>query len=162
MIKIYQKQPIQAEQFDGSQKYIFGHKVISDNMVDALTHDPVYYSILINEDDSDDPEEEPNEVVFEIGDWIIKDGEDIHTIDDDTFKSEYDELPVIPKAVADWIEAAKHGGTDMSNPSVINAAIGAVEYDQSSYEVAGWIRGRGNLFARAWLNGYQVEAQHED
>lgn len=155
MIKVYCKQQIDAEQFDGSQKYIFGHKVISDNsLVDALTHNPVYYSILINEDD---PEEEPDEVIFEIGDWVIKDGEDIYAIDDDTFKSEYDELPVIPKVVADWIEAAKHGGTDMSNPSVINAAIGAVEYDQSNYEVAGWIRGRGNLFARAWLDGYQVE-----
>ncbi|WP_081320367.1 hypothetical protein [Levilactobacillus brevis] len=66
MIKIYQKQPIQAEQFDGSQKYIFEHKVISDNsLVDALTHDPVYYSILIDEDD---PGEEPDEVIFEIGD----------------------------------------------------------------------------------------------
>lgn len=159
MIKVYCKQQIDAEQFDGSQKYIFGHKVISDNsLVDALTHNPVYYSILINEDD---PEEEPDEVIFEIGDWVIKDGEDIYAIDDDTFKSEYDELPVIPKVVADWIEAAKHGGTDMSNPSVINAAIGAVEYDQSNYEVAGWIRGRGNLFARAWLDGYQVEAQHD-
>lgn len=162
MNKIYQKQPIQAEQFDGRKKYIFGQKVISDNsLVDALTHDPVYYSIIINEDDSYDPEEEPNEVVFEIGDWIIKDGEDIHAIADDIFKNKYAELPVIPKVVADWIEAAKHGGTDMSNPSVINAAIGAVEYDQSNYEVAGWIRGRGNLFARAWLDGYQVEAQHD-
>ncbi|WP_304057807.1 DUF1642 domain-containing protein [Levilactobacillus namurensis] len=160
MIKIYRKTTtIKAEQFDRSQKYIFGHKVISDNsFVDALTHKPVYYLIFINEDD---PDEEPDEVIVEIGDWVIKDGEDVYAIDDDTFKSEYDELPVIPKAVADWIEAAKHGGTDMSNPSVINAAIGAVEYDQSNYEVAGWIRGRGNLFARAWLDGYQVEAQHD-
>lgn len=82
MIKTCHKtKTIKAEQFDGSQKYIFGHKVISDNsLVDALTHDPVYYSILINEDD---PE------VFEIGDWIVKDGEDIHAISDDVFKKTY-------------------------------------------------------------------------
>ncbi|PUD96926.1 hypothetical protein DA477_04915 [Levilactobacillus brevis] len=87
MIKIYQKQPIQAEQFDGRQKYMFGHKVMSeDSLVDALTHDPVYYSILINEGY---PEEESDEVVFEIGDWIIKDGEDIHAISDDVFKKTY-------------------------------------------------------------------------
>lgn len=159
MNKIYQKQPIQAEQFDGSQKYIFEHKVISDNsLVDALTHDPVYYSILINEDDSDYPEGEHDELVFEIGDWIMLEKEYFEVIDNETFKKLYDDLPVIPQFIADWIEAAKNGETDMSNPSVINAAIGAVEYDQSSYEVAGWIRGRGNLFARAWLDGYQVEA----
>lgn len=146
MIKIYQKQPIQAEQFDGSQKYIFGHKVISDNsLVDALTHDPVYYSIIINEDDSDDPEEDPNEVLFEIGDWIIKDGEDINVIADDVFKNKYAELPVIPKAWANTIE----------------------EYKANHYRLDeiftewSWNYDEQELIARAWLDGYQVEAEHE-
>lgn len=158
MIKIYQKQPLQAEQFDGIQKYMFGHKVISDNsLVDALTHDPVYYSIIINEDDSDDPEEEPNEVVFVIGDWIIKDGEDIHAIADDIFNNKYAELPVIPKAVAEYIESAKHDGTDMNNPDVILAAMGAIEFDQANINVSEWIQDNGDDFARAWLDGYRVE-----
>jgi len=156
MNKIYHKTAtIKAEQFDGIQKYMFGHKVISDNsLVDALTHDPVYYSIIINEDD---PEEEPNEVVFVIGDWIIKDGEDIHAIADDIFKNKYAELPVIPKAVAEYIESAKHGGTDMNNPDVILAAMGAIEFDQANINVSEWIQDNGDDFARAWLNGYQVE-----
>ena len=147
MIKIYQKQPIEAEQFDGSQKYIFGQKVISDNsLVDALTHDPVYYSIIINEDDLDDPEEEPDELVFEIGDWVIKDGEDIHSIADDVFKKKYAELPVIPKVWADTIE----------------------EYKANHYrleliftELCNWDYDEQELIARAWLDGYQVEAQHD-
>ncbi|WP_086990283.1 hypothetical protein [Levilactobacillus brevis] len=140
MIKIYQKQPIEAEQFDGSQKYIFGQKVISDNsLVDALTHDPVYYSILINEDD---PEEEPNEVVFEIGDWVIKDEEDIYAIDDDTFKSKYDELPVILKEWADTIEEYKANHYRM---------------DEIFTEWS-WNYDEQELIARAWLDGYQVEA----
>lgn len=44
MTNVYQKITIiKAEQFDGSQKYMFGHKVMSeDSLVDALTHDPVY------------------------------------------------------------------------------------------------------------------------
>lgn len=158
MIKIYQKQPIQAEQFDGRQKYMFGHKVISDNsLVDALTHDPVYYSIIINEDDSDNPEEEPNEVVFEIGDWIIKDGEDINVIADDVFKKKYAELPVIPKCVAEYIESAKRGGTDMNNPDIVLATMGAIEFDQANINVSEWIQDNGDDFARAWLDGYLVE-----
>lgn len=155
MIKIYQKQPIKAEQFDGSQKYMFGHKVMSeDSLVDALTHDPVYYSILINEGD---PDEEPDEVIFEIGDWVIKDGEDIYAIDDDVFKKDYAELPTIPKGVAEYIESAKHGETDMNNPDVILAAMGAIEFDQANINVSEWIQDDGDDFACAWLDGYQVE-----
>lgn len=153
MIKIYQKQPTQAEQIDGSQKYIFGHKVISDNsLVDALTHDPVYYSIIINEDDSDDPEEEPNEVVFEIGDWIIKDGEDIHAIADDIFKKTYAELPVIPKAVADIIEQVR----EINGYELGNLFFDAMEFDNPGNSAA-WIESHQDEIARAWLDGYQVE-----
>lgn len=162
MIKIYQKQPIQAEQFDGSQKYMFGHKVMSeDSLVDALTHDPVYYSILINEDDSDDPEEDPNEAVFEIGDWIIKDGEDINVIADDVFKNKYAELPVIPKAVADWIEECR------KNKKPIAAALDleqmpkfVKDYFRNYQTEELWIELQ-DMFARAWLDGYQLEAQHD-
>jgi len=164
MIKTYHKTTtIQAEQFDGSQKYIFGHKVISDNsLVDALTHDPVYYSILINEDDSDDPEEDPNEVVFGIDDWIIKDGEDINVIDDDTFKSKYDELPVTPKYVADWIEECKQKHISISNmlcsenrPEKMRDWMaftpGTYKFDYKRY------REYQELVAKAWIEGYQVE-----
>lgn len=167
MINVYQKQPIQAEQFDGRQKYIFGHKVMSeDGLVDALTHDPVYYSIIINEDDSDDPEEEPNEVVFEIGDWIIKDGEDIHAIADDIFKNKYAELPVIPKCVADWIEECKQKHTPFSDmlcserrPEQMRDWMaltpGTYKFDYARYQKY------QELVARAWLDGYRVEAHHD-
>lgn len=153
MIKIYQKQPIQAEQFDGSQKYISGHKVISDNsLVDALTHDPVYHSILINEDD---PDEEPDEVIFEVGDWVIKNGEDVYAIDDDTFKSKYDELPVIPKAVADWIESNR-GKANLAD-MLVCAQFRIVKFDNYA-EIEKWINADIDRFSRAWLDGYQVEA----
>lgn len=154
MIKIYRKTTtIKAERFDGSKEMAkrYGAELYSNSGYG--------YAAVEGEPDGDGYvlDTLKGELLVRIGDWIIQDGEDINVIADDVFKNKYAELPVIPKAVADWIEAAKHGGTDMSNPSVINAAIGAVEYDQSNYEVAGWIRGRGNLFARAWLDGYQVE-----
>ncbi|MCB4357952.1 DUF1642 domain-containing protein [Levilactobacillus brevis] len=155
---------IKAEQFDGSQKYIFGHKVMSeDSLVDALTHDPVYYSILINEGD---PEEESDEVVFEIGDWIIKDGEDINVIADDVFKNKYAELPVIPKCVADWIEECKQKHTPFSDmlcserrPEQMRDWMaltpGTYQFDYARYQKY------QELVAHAWLDGYQLEAQHD-
>lgn len=167
MIKIYQKQPIQAEQFDGRQKYIFGHKVISDNsLVDALTHDPVYYSILINEDDSDDPEENPNEVVFGIGDWIMLEKEYFEVIDNETFKKLYAKLPLIPEAVADWIEECKHKHISIGDmlcserrPEQMRDWMaltpGTYQFDYAHYQKY------QELVARAWLDGYQVEAQHD-
>jgi len=160
MIKIYQKQPIQAEKFDGRKKYIFGHKVISDNgLVDALTHDPVYYSILINEDDSDDPEEDPNEVVFGIDDWIIKDGEDINVIADDIFKENYEELPVIPKFVADWIEECKNKGISIANSLCSDRRPEKVrewmEYTPGKYKIdLERYHKYQELVADAWLTGY--------
>ncbi|UIF30463.1 DUF1642 domain-containing protein (plasmid) [Levilactobacillus brevis] len=161
-MKIYQKQPVEAEQFDGSQKYIFGQKVISDNsLVDALTHDPVYYSILINEDDSDDPKEDPNEVVFEIGDWIIKYGEDIHAIPDDMFKKTYAELPVIPKCVADWIEECKRNDQAIASAFDETLMSSKTRYYFCNYSTRSqWISIQ-DAFVRAWLDGYQVEAQHD-
>ena len=52
---------------------------------------------------------------------------------------------------------AKYGETDMDNPSVVHATLGAIDFDQSNYKVADWIEANGDMFARAWLDGYQVE-----
>lgn len=163
MIKIYQKQPIQAEQFDGSQKYIFGHKVISDNsLVDALTHDPVYYSILINEDDSDDPEEEPNEVVFEIGDWIMLEKEYFEVIDKETFGKLYDALPVIPEAVSKTLIYAKNNKRNLSwvimqTPNDLMKLSVITKSERQRFSTFFRTSGSNDTFARAWLDGYQVE-----
>lgn len=45
--------------------------------------------------------------------------------------------------------------------SVIEAALGAIEYDQSSYIVADWIKQHGDDFARACLDGYTVDDDSE-
>ena len=160
MINVYHKTAtIKAEQFDGRQKYIFGHKVMSeDSLVDALTHDPVYYSILINEGY---PEEEPDEVIFEIGDWIMLEKEYFEVIDNETFKKLYDALPVIPQFIADWIEECKRNnqaiGAAMDQQSVPTSVR---NYFRSHITTAQWIEVQ-NIFARAWLDGYQLEAQHD-
>ena len=64
-----------------------------------------------------------------------------------------DNIPVIPKYVAEYIDMAK-GKTD-----VIQAGIDAIEYSWRSTELTTWIEDSGDMFARAWLDGYQVEEE---
>lgn len=68
--------------------------------------------------------------------------------------------PVVPKFVADWIDACKE-----------NLAIGlytalnpdfAKQYNKTN-ELISWVRKHKNqeTFARAWLDGYEVEEEHK-
>lgn len=92
------------------------------------------------------------------GDWIATGVNGEHwAIKDDVFKKTYAELPVIPSAIAEYISAVKNGETDLENITAVEAALGAIEYDQASYIEADWIQQHGDTFARAWLDGYQVE-----
>ncbi|MCG0822771.1 DUF1642 domain-containing protein [Lactiplantibacillus plantarum] len=72
-------------------------------------------------------------------------------IADDVFKQTYKELPVIPNYVAKYIDAEKN------NTDVIQAGIDAIEYSKGSIGLTTWIEENGDTFARAWLDGYQVE-----
>ncbi|QRQ98854.1 DUF1642 domain-containing protein [Lactiplantibacillus plantarum] len=78
------------------------------------------------------------------------------------YKKEYDtalpdNLPVIPKAVADWIEKCKHdeiaiGGA--MDEDVLPEKV--ADYFREYYTREKWIKLQDD-FARAWLDGYQVE-----
>lgn len=164
-MKFYHKQPIEAEQFDGSQTSLFGYEVMPDSLLDALTGEPAYYSILIDDVESE-PDDFPddNEVSFEIGDWIVNEADEIKVMADEEFKQQYAELPVIPKAVADWIEKCKHDGTSVGD---------MLCYERQPEKVRNWIertprtydcnhrryREHQELVARAWLDGYVVEEE---
>ncbi|QAB26832.1 DUF1642 domain-containing protein [Lactiplantibacillus plantarum] len=155
MTKIYRKTAaIKAEQFDGSQASLFGYEVMPDSLLDALTGEPAYYSILIDDFEPEpDDFEDDNEVSFEIGDWIVNETDEIKVMADEEFKQQYDELPVIPKAVAYMIKQAKNE----------DYKLGVALY--GSYEgvwkpnVVKWILMHTEVFARAWLDGYQVEEE---
>ncbi|MGY5620617.1 DUF1642 domain-containing protein [Lactiplantibacillus plantarum] len=164
MIKVYRKTAtIRAEQFDGSQTSLFGYEVMSDSLLDALTGEPAYYSILIDDVESE-PDDFPddNEVSFEIGDWIVKETDEIKVMADKEFKQQYAELPVIPKSVADWIEKCKHDGTSVGDmlcserrPEKMRdwmaLTLGTYEFNQRRYKK------HQELIARAWLDGYLTE-----
>jgi hypothetical protein len=152
-MKFYRKQPIEAEQFDGNQKRVFGYRVIPSSIIDAITGVPAYYSILINdakpEPDDDFPVDDA-EVVFEVGDWVIKEPDKIKAISDDVFKQTYAELPIIPKSVATFIERAN--AKEVDTPEVLSLILG---------DSADWLRNHAKSFARAWLDGYVVEEEHD-
>ena len=68
-----------------------------------------------------------------------------------------DNLPVIPDYVAEYIDMAKNGKTRLHNTDVIQASIDVMEYGGGSIELTTWLDENGDTFARAWLDGYQVE-----
>lgn len=101
------------------------------------------------------------EILVHDGDWIATGVNGEHwAIADDVFKKTYAKLPVIPEAVADYIESFSGGETDLDIISVATAVLGAIEYDQSSREVSEWITNFGDEFARAYLDGYVVESNY--
>ncbi len=158
MIKIYQKQPIQAEQFDGTSdsakrlgvEWEDGNGFIGDPSYTPESQ-PCWY---IPEDKFTVFGYDENSIKPD--DWIIECYENIRLImTNNEFKKYYAELPVIPEAVADWIELGK------SKRVSLDTALLMTLYENKKTdgnELARWIM-HGNLatVTRAWLDGYQVE-----
>lgn len=143
MIKIYRKTAtIKAEQFDGSDEIIAKYGIEKERSV----YPDGGFNYFV-------PPTRNNKV--NILDWIIIDANGaVSVLGDDDFKQQYAELPVIPKAVADYMK-------DCKNP--INSAFHATLYEAfdelfaASQDVEHWIEHNSETFARAWLDGYQVE-----
>lgn len=156
MIKIYHKTAtIKAEQFDEAKWQSIYNDSYNPEEWDieahkfGIDHYHGYFIIPTCEGD----------MRIHDGDWIATGVNGEHwPIADDVFKKTYAEMPVIPAVIAEYISAVKNGETDLEDITVVEAALGAIEYDQASYIEADWIRQHGDTFARAWLDGYQVEA----
>ncbi|QKX09099.1 DUF1642 domain-containing protein [Lactiplantibacillus plantarum] len=160
-MKFYSKQPIEAEQFDGSQTSLFGYEVMPDSLLDALTGEPAYYSILIDDVESElDDFPDDNEVSFEVGDWIVKEANDIKVLADEEFKQQYAELPVIPKNVANYLTDCKLANTTIETSLSGNIMLfSRARSHDMIHDILSWLCPSDNqdLFARAWLDGYRVE-----
>ena len=130
MIKIYRKTAtIKAEQFDGSSDLFIKYDMIDIGAMCEERHSPEVYM-------SGDHRK------VTIGDWIITDNFNHHTLmTDKEFQQQYAELPVIPKVYGDTIEEFK------SNHYRLDEIF--TEWD--------WNYDEQELIARAWLDGYQVE-----
>ncbi|MGA3557305.1 DUF1642 domain-containing protein [Lactiplantibacillus plantarum] len=148
-MKFYRKQPIEAEQFDGSDEMVDKYELIDAGTMLGTHHSPELYLTGSGKVD--------------VGDWIATGVNGEHwLIADDVFKQTYAELPVIPKAVADWIEKCKHDGTSVGDmlcyerqPEKVRDWIeltpGTYDFNQRRYAE------HQDLVARAWLDGYTVE-----
>ncbi|WP_373879802.1 DUF1642 domain-containing protein [Levilactobacillus brevis] len=149
MIKMYrEKTKIKAERFDGSQKSAFGYKIVPDkHLVNAIDGKPAYYFVLTGDDFEDS-------VVIEEGDWILNDGTDIYSLDNESFNNRCEQLPVIPKFVAEWIEFNR-GKANLAD-MLVCARFRIVKFDNYA-EIEKWINANIDRFSRAWLDGYQVE-----
>jgi hypothetical protein len=77
------------------------------------------------------------------GDWLVKNGDDTYTIDQETFARTYrptDQCGIYAKSSAVWAEPAKAAG-------VIKTKEGTTDYDAGDHlvfrtEFEGWLRGK--------------------
>ena len=164
MIKVYRKtDTIKAEQFDGSKRMAkrYGAELYSESGYgyDAVEGEPDGDGYVIDTLEG--------ELLLRTGDWIATGVNGDHwPIADDVFKKTYAELPVIPKAVADWIEECKQKHISIGDmlcserrPEQMRDWMaltpGTYQFDYARYQKY------QELVARAWLDGYRVEAQHD-
>ncbi|WP_265478602.1 hypothetical protein [Lactiplantibacillus plantarum] len=143
-MKFYRKQPIEAEQFDGSSDLFMKYDMIDIGTMCEERHSPEIYMSGINKKVS-------------VGDWIITDNFNHHTLmTDEEFKQQYAELPLINEDVANWIELGKSKGIDLDTALMLLMA-GRTD----SPEVTGvskwiWSTHMADI-AIAGAIGYQVE-----
>ena len=137
-MKFYRKQPIEAEQFDGSDEMVDKYELIDAGTMLGTHHSPELYLAGSGKVD--------------VGDWIATgvNGER-WLITDEVFKQKYKELPVIPENIAYIIKQAKKG--DYKLGWVFNATYLGLW----RVSVGNWIRTHADTVARAWLDGYVVE-----
>ncbi|MCG0567646.1 DUF1642 domain-containing protein [Lactiplantibacillus plantarum] len=142
-MKVYLKQPFQAEQFAGSNEMIDKYELIDAGTMLGTHHSPELYLTGSGKVD--------------VGDWIATGVNGEHwAVTGDVFKKTYAELPVIPKNVTCSIKQYKEWNCD----------LGIVFDDACSGNIwkAGvgeWILEHSETFARAWLDGYVVEEEHD-
>ena len=159
-MKIYRKTTIvNAEQFDGSNEMAkrYGAELYSESGYgyDAVEGEPDGdgYVLITPEGES----------LVRTGDWISTgvNGEHL-TITDDVFKKSYAELPVIPKNVANYLTDCKRAkttiGTSLSGNIVL---FGHARTHDMIHDILSWLCPSDNqdLFARAWLDGFQTEEE---
>ncbi|KZU36411.1 Phage protein [Lactiplantibacillus plantarum] len=145
MIKVYRKTAtIKAEQFDGTKE--------TAEKLGLFRYRGGWYLETLE-----------GSLAVKNGYWIATGVNGEHwPVLDDIFKKTYAELPVVPKAVADWIEKCKHDGTSVGDmlcserrPEKMRDWMaltpGTYDFNQRRYAE------HQDLVARAWLDGYTVE-----
>lgn len=160
-MKFYRKQPIEAEQFDGSEEMIdkYDIEVVEGDYAEDYSMPEAgpapYARYFLTRFDLAKG--------ISVGDWIVTDINGKRwPITDEIFKKTYAELPVIPKNVANYLVDCKHDhttiGTSLSGNIVL---FGHARTPDMIHDILSWLRPYDNqdLFARAWLDGLQTEEE---
>jgi hypothetical protein len=152
MIKTYIKTAtIKAEQFDGSVEMIDKYDIINTQLAStAMGFEGAYFLPTLE-----------GELRVNIGDWIASGVNGEHwAIKNDVFKKTYADLPVIPKNVANYLTDCKRANTTIGTSLSGNIVLfGHARSHDMIHDILSWLCPSDNqdLFARAWLDGYQVE-----
>jgi hypothetical protein len=163
MIKVYRKTAtIKAEQFNPENCVI--PEGVFDKEYEHTTS--VMMSAMVDELENGNPSHNwhvktiEGDLKVKPGDWIATGSNGEHwPIADNIFKNTYAELPVIPKAVADWIDKCKQDGTSISFAMDKEKFPEKVaDYFRTYYTRDQWIEIQ-DTFARVWLDGYTVEGR---
>lgn len=133
-MKFYSKQPIEAEQFDGSLEMMDKYDIEPTTL--CMAHKHSYTRIYEN-------------------DWIITGVNGEHwKIANNVFQQQYTELPVIPIFVDKYIKEMKSEGKGL-----VDALGRVLEHWLVEDDIDEYIGNNSETFARAWLDGYQVEEE---
>ncbi|AGL64409.2 hypothetical protein [Lactiplantibacillus plantarum] len=132
-MKFYRKQPIEAEQFDGSNEMIDKYELIDAGTMLGTHHSPELYLMGSGKVD--------------VGDWIATGADSSHwIIPNALYEQQYGELPVISKELDTYIQLYKRNGYGITD----------MLYDLND-EVCPDVHLTKDDIARAWLDGYVVE-----
>lgn len=143
MSKIYRKTAtIKAEQFDESQKMIKKYGI--EDSAESGYNDSDW------EDEGLCIPTKEGYLRINNGDWVATGIDGEHwPIADDVFRKTYDELPVIPKYVDEYIRLMRSLGKSVGD---------AIKYWLREDEIDNYMEYNSEKFVRAWLDGYRVEA----
>lgn len=93
------------------------------------------------------------------GDWIATGAMGEHwPVADEVFKQTYQQLPVISMSVDCFITWCKGQNTPLRD-ALYFESNGFMYSEQDEERIGGWIADHQDEFARAWLDGYQIETK---
>lgn len=150
MAKYIKTAVTEAEQFDGSQQLVDKYDImIGSTMPDSRVLEPSLCYIQTLE----------GNLRIHVGDWIATgvNGER-WAVTNEIFKQTYSKLPVIYASVAEFIVWCKGQNTPLQD-ALYFESDGFMYSKQDEERIGGWITNHQDEFARAWLDGYQIETK---
>lgn len=134
----------------------------SDKMINKYHLNAIYYRFEHTEYSTNNKPGDSGDEIH-LGDWLAID-ENGHTvcIPNESYEEMTIKLPVIPKAVSDWIETCKDNKLSLLDTLQVN--IDEIDRPKNdffrwmtdNYQLNNYSAKKQDIFAKAWVIGYQV------